>query len=697
LVTSADRHVRNAGTFDLHVSLLGPVRVVGIDGEVVIGATKERLLIAALALRAGQFAGPDALIEALWGERPPASARKTLQTYVSNLRRALGAEAIRTEPHGYSLQIEPTDVDVHRFRALVRDGEAALRRDDHDAAARSFAAAVDLWHGEPLGTIAPDAQLAAEAARLNEELLAAHDGRLTAELACGRHRSVVGELEALTRAHPYRERLWIHLAVALYRCGRHVDALDVCRRFASVLRDELGLEPGPELARLEHSILDHDPSLEWSPPQDVAHGGERHGTLTRPPLQYAVAADGTHVAYEVVGTGAIDLVVVGGFVSHLDIWWEEGGRRFLERLAPHCRVILFDKRGMGLSDRPPSVDIEQWTDDVRTVLDAVGSVRAVVFGISSGSQTSCLFAATHPERARAMVMWGGCARTLRADDWTHGWDRQVVESFARHLERGWGTGAGIEVYAPTMVERGGREFWARYQRISASPGAAVSFMRAVVDIDVRHALGTIQCPTLVLHATTDVAIPFDAGRATAEAIPNATFVALDSPDHLIWISPVLDEIIDQIERFVTSDLGDPQPDRTLATVLTARYEHHSETDDGLVPSVMARHGGRSLAEPHVGFFPGPRAALRCAEALIAEDVAVAVGIHSGECTGMWPDLDGSAIAVAERVAACADRHEVLASQTVHELLLGSSVRLEPAGSVTLDGLADDLSVFRMTS
>ncbi len=688
-----DPSVGHAG---LRISLLGPVRVERADGEVAIGAAKERSLVAALALRADRVATPAALIEALWGERPPASARKTLQTYVSNLRRALGTDFIRTEPHGYTLAVEQSAIDVYCFRARVRAGEAAQRRSDPDAAAHLFAAAVELWRGEPFGALSLDTPLRAEAARLNEELLAAHDGRLTAELACGRHRGVVGELEVLTRAHPFREQLWTYLAVALYRCGRQVDALAACRRYASILRDELGLEPGPELARLEHAILGHDPSLEWSPPSGATAERAPSPRLERPPLRYAVTADGTHIAYEVVGSGPVDLVVVGGFVSHLDIWWEAGGRRFLERLARRCRIILFDKRGMGLSDRPPSVDIEQWTEDVRTVLDAAGSERAVVFGISAGAQTSCLFAATHPERAQAVVMWGGCARSLRADDWAHGWDPIGVETFARSLERGWGTGAGIEVFAPTMVDRGGREFWARYQRISASPGAAVSFLRAVVDIDVRHALAAVQAPTLVLHATADRAIPFAAGRATAAAIRHARFIALDSPDHLIWISPVLDEIIDHIEGFVASGLGTPQPERTLATVLTARCDG-AEAGGDLVRSVITRHGGRPLEEPNVGVLPGPRAALRCAAALLAEQAAVAVGVHSGECEGTWPDLGGQAIAVAGQVASVARRGEVLASQTVRDMLLGSPVRLEPLGSVPIDGIVDGLPVLRVVS
>lgn len=695
MATSASSERLGAEPTALSIAVLGPVRVEQSGAEMTISAAKERSLVAALALRPATAITPDELIAALWGDRPPTTARKTLQTYVSNLRRMLGPEAIRTDPHGYALEIEPDDVDVHRFRAHVRNGETALRQHRVEAAAEAFGSALELRRGEPFGPIAPDTQLVAEAARLCEERLMAVEGHAAAELACGRHQTLVGELEALTRAHPYREQLWVHLATALYRCGRQVDALAACRRCASILRDELGLEPGPELSRVEHAILDHDTALLVEP--HAAVDAARPGALERPPLRYAVAHDGTHLAYEVVGSGPVDLIVVGGFVSHLDIWWEEGGRRFLERLAPHCRVILFDKRGMGLSDRPPAVDIEHWTDDVRTVLDAVGSRQAMLFGISAGAQTSCLFAATHPDRTRALVLWGGCARSLRADDWSHGWDPAVVDAFARRLEAGWGTGVGIDVFAPSTEQSGGREFWARYQRIAASPGAAISFLRAVSDIDVRHALRAIQAPTLVLHATRDRSIPYEAGRATSDAIARSTFVGLDSADHLIWISPVLDEIIDHIERFVAAGVESPEPERTLATVLAARRDAQADPTGELVRSVVVRHGGQSSADPRLGILPGPQAALRCAAALIAERVTVAVGVHSGECEGAWPDLRGPAIDLAQQVEAAARHGEVTVSQTVRDLLLGSSVRLEPARSIHVDGVPDGLSVFRVTS
>ena len=396
---------------------MGPVKVDFESGEVALRSGKERALLAALALSVGHVVASEALVDALWGDAPPRTARKTLQTYVSNIRRVLGADVISTEASGYALHVADDDVDVVRFRALVHDAETSLRAGTVDEASAKLSEAVALWRGDPFADAASDSALSAEGIRIREEYLSALEARIAADLAAGRHADVVGELEVLVREHPFRERLWGHLMVALYRGGRQADALAAYQRARNILTEELGLEPGGELRRLERAVLEHDASLEApSPAQTVSVDA---GEPTRSTVRYAVCRDGVHVAYQIVGHGPIDIVAVPGFFSHLDLWWDAPTDTLVRRLASFSRLILFDKRGMGLSDRPPSVDLEHWVEDTHAVLDAAGCERAVILGISAGAPTAALFAATHPDRTRASfssVDIHGCmsARTTRS-------------------------------------------------------------------------------------------------------------------------------------------------------------------------------------------------------------------------------------------------------------------------------------------
>jgi pimeloyl-ACP methyl ester carboxylesterase len=239
--------------------------------------------------------------------------------------------------------------------------------------------------------------------RLKQEYLSALEARLAADLAVGRHDDVVGELEALVREHPFRERLWAHLMVAQYRGGRQADALATYQRARDVLVSELGLEPGGELRRVEAAILSHDPVLS-APERPPVTASDQ---IVRSPVRYARCAGGGSVAFQVAGSGPIDILVVPGFVSHLDIWWNAPTDRLVRRLTAIGRLISFDKRGMGLSDRPETIGLDDWMEDALTVLDAVGSERAVVLGVSAGSPTALQLAARHPERVEALVIHGG--------------------------------------------------------------------------------------------------------------------------------------------------------------------------------------------------------------------------------------------------------------------------------------------------
>lgn len=688
----------------MRISLLGPLTVDSESGEVVLRAAKERSLLAALALSPGQVVGFDSLIDALWGDAPPASARKTLQTYVSNVRRSLGPDVVGTAASGYVLRTAVEEVDVGRFRTLVQRGEEALRSGSIQQACEDLGEAVALWRGDPFAGVGAGTGLAAVAVRLKEEYLSALEARLAAELAAGRPGELVGELQELVREHPFRERLWGHLMVALYRSGRQADALTVYQQARVRLRDELGLEPGGELRRLEQAILDHDPSLDGPDPERASPDS---GQQIRPsPVRYAVTRDGVHIAYQIVGDGPIDVLAVPGFVSHLDMWWDAPTDRLVRRLASFSRLILFDKRGMGLSDRPAHIDVEHWVVDAVAVLDATGSERAVIFGISAGAPTAALLAASYPERTRALIMYGGYARFLADDDYQLGAQPSTLESRIRHIEANWGTGVGIGTLAASRAaDPAARQYWARCQTVSTSPSAAAAFLRALTAIDVRHVLPTITAPTLILHPTRDQSVPVEAARQSRDLIPGARLVELDTDIHLIWLSDVIDVITREIEAFITQSTATANVERALATVLAVADPNPSHRRQTTIDTIIERFGGCRLVPQVPGraeaTFDGPARAIHCAVALVAElgpeDQNVAGAVHSGECELHSDGLRGVAVDLAEQLAASTPPGQVLVTQTVRDLTVGSTIQLELRGRRSFKGIPGDWDILAVTS
>lgn len=533
----------------VRISLLGPLVVEGDGGgAMVLNAAKERSLVTVLALSPGRDVGTDTLMWALWGDEPPAAARKTLQTYIWNLRQAFGSDRIATCPTGYRLLVDDGDVDVHRFRDLTRKGDEAMRRGEVALARSQLADALALWRGRPFADVAQHTGLATEAERLEQERLSALEARIAADLADGRHHELVGELEALIDAHPFRERLWGQLMVALYRGGRQADALAAYQRARAVLAEELGLEPGGELRRVESAVLNHEIGIS-------THGSTTDalptGSIRPTPVRYARTADGTAIAYQVAGSGAVDVLAVPGYVHHLDIWWNAPTDRLVRRLTSTGRLVVFDKRGMGLSDRPDAVDVDAWTLDALAVLDAAGIERAVILGVAAGAITALQLAAQHPDRVRALVLHEGFARQLVAPDYDIGFEPAIIDAYADNMERGWGTGVALSSAAPSLAhDPTVRAYWARYQRLSASPTGAVRLLHASAEADVRELLSSIHVPTLVIHAKGDLLIPLAQGRYVADHIAGADFIVLDSDVHLICVSDVLEQVADHIEAFV---------------------------------------------------------------------------------------------------------------------------------------------------
>ena len=652
----------------MRFELLGSLRVLDGGCDLTPARPKQRALLALLVLRRGEVVAGAQLIEALWGEDPPGSAQNALHGHVSALRKLLGAERIRTRPPGYLLSAAADEVDVARFELLV--GRARARGDPGDRSA-GLRDALALWRGEPLADLRGEPFAEREIARLEELRLAALEDRIDADLAAGRHFELVAELETLVAEHVFRERLRGQLMLALYRCGRQADALHAFQSGRRALVEQLGLEPGPALQQLELQILRQDPSLELT-------ARARRAV----PVRYARSGD-LNIAYQVTGDGPLDVVLISGFLSHLEKDWEEPGHaRFLERLGSIARLIRFDKRGTGLSDRPPGLpDLETRMDDVRAVMDAVSSRRAVLFGYSESGPMAILFAATYPERTRALVLYGAYAKRLDPDD-DYPWapTREARAAYIERLERDWGFESDMKMMCPSADDALAR-WWGERCRAAASPGAIRALNEMNSLIDVRALLPAIRVPTLVVHRGTDYDVRVEEGRYIAERIRGARFVELPGADHFVGVDS--DQILDVVEPFLAqcgAAAPAPPDDRVLVTLL---YADVADAPTEVVRAELGRHRGREVERRGGGLlasFDGPARAVRCATAIAAAGVGARAGVHTGEVELVDGHMRGIALDVAVAIATAAAPGEVLVSQTVSDLVAGSGLEFADRGS-----------------
>jgi class 3 adenylate cyclase len=435
--------------------------------------------------------------------------------------------------------------------------------------------------------------------------------------------------------------------------------------------------------------------------------------MTPPETQYARSGD-LRIAYQVAGGGPLDLVFVPGFTSNIDLFWEmPEWAGFFSRLAAFSRLILFDKRGTGLSDRVAGIaNLEERMDDVRAVMDSAGSQRAALLGVSEGGPMSLLFAATYPQRAQALVLYGSYAQhpLLTSEDYLQ--ERIDV------IDRLWGTGYyALGRFLPTItVDEGMRRAWARLERQSASPAAAIAILKMVREIDARHILSAIRVPTLVLHRVGDGAVPVEAGRYLAHNIVGARYVELPGDNHAPLHEPeMVSRIVGEIQEFLTGSRGEIEVDRVLATVMftdivdsTKRaaelgdreWRLLRERHDGAVRQLLTRFRGhevKNLGDGFLATFDGPARAIRCAaaisDAVLPLGIAVRSGLHTGEIELTVDDVTGIAVHIAARVAAQADAGETVVSSTVRDLVAGSGLRFEDRGSRVLKGLPDEVHLY----
>jgi DNA-binding SARP family transcriptional activator/pimeloyl-ACP methyl ester carboxylesterase len=698
-------------------SVLGPVEVTAGGRPLALGGARARGVLATLLAHANQVVSADRLAEELWPGHPADKAAASLQVRLSELRKAFRSAGedgrLATTPPGYLLTVAPGDLDSLGFTRLASEGTAALEAGDAATAAQRLTEALALWRGPAFAGIDAPA-VRAEAGRLEEMRLAALESRAEALLAAGRHGEAIAELETLTAAHPLRERLWALRMLALYQAGRQADALHAYADLRTILADELGIDPGPALRDLHVRIVRQDPALDQPPGRRVAGVPS-----AAPQTRYAQAADGVRIAYQILGQSGRDIVFVPGLMSHLELLWEsqETGE-FFRRLATLGRLILFDKRDTGLSDRAPgAATLEERIDDVRAVMRAAGSERAVLFGYSEGAPMSILFAATYPERVSALILGSAAARWFPAPDYPCG--REPAEMFrALHdiAENRWGQGDTIDWYLPSRAgSPQARQLIGRFERMAISPSAFQRMLAMIREIDVRDVLPAIHVPTLVIQRLGDkITTPFH-GHHLATHIAGARY--FEQPgDHSLRFAAdrESDALIGEIADFLAGTGQPAEPDRVLATILLAHAAGGPAEDGtgaaGLPRSLTGRESiARTIVQAHRGrwiegndqavlaTFDAPGQAIRCAatvrDAVAAAGIPLACGIHTGEIDLAGDKIAGASVDIATSVAALARPSEILVSRTVKDLLTGSGIAFAARGSHQLAGAAGRWPLF----
>jgi pimeloyl-ACP methyl ester carboxylesterase len=442
----------------------------------------------------------------------------------------------------------------------------------------------------------------------------------------------------------------------------------------------------------------------------------------RPETRYAKSGD-VLIAYQVTGHGADTLVLAPGTVSHLDMDWEFPLRAdFIQRLSSMFRLIRFDKRGTGLSDRPTAMaTLEQRTDDIRAVMDAVGVDSAIILGVSEGASMAAMFAATHPERTRALLIWGGMARFVATEDHPWGLSREEYDRLIQDVQDNWpsewyirGPGAGLGPDADDAF----LQLAIRYCRAAASPSAAAAYERMNAEIDIGPILGAIKVPTLVMNRTGDPVASCDGARDMANHIPGARFIEFPGDVHSMQaIAP--EKVLAEIQAFITGARPTLVDDRMLATVLFVDVANSTQALSALgdrawktrledyyriVRNDLARYRGRETSTAGDGFmasFDGPGRAIRCALSIASAvkllGLEVRAGLHTGEVELMGDNIGGIAVHIAARINAEAAAGEVVVSSTTKDLVAGSEIVFQPRGGKQLKGVPGEWTLFTATA
>ena len=432
------------------------------------------------------------------------------------------------------------------------------------------------------------------------------------------------------------------------------------------------------------------------------------------PIRTRYAKNGDiNVAYQVFGEGDVNLVFVPGFISHIENYWDEPRfAQWLRRLGSFSRVILFDKQGTGLSDRASKLPgMDERMDDVGAVMDAVGVEKAAIFGISEGGSLATLFAASHPDRSQALILYGAFAQFK---SWFP--TQEALEGLFQYIDSAWGSGESLPMFAPTMKDDLAlKEWWGKFERLGASPGAAKTIMRMNSQIDITDILPSVKVPTLIIHRRNDVTVNVEGGRLLAERIPNAKYVELSGVDHLPFVGENPNRILDEMAQFLTGELRPIETERILATVLFTdivdstkravelgdrQWRDLLERHHSLVRGELNRFRGQEIDTAGDGFFAtfdGPARGIRCAcairDAVSSLGITIRAGLHTGECEVLGGKVSGIAVHIGARVMNKADTSEVLVSSTVKDLVAGSGLNFNDRGKYALKGIPGEWRLF----
>ncbi|MDX8481696.1 alpha/beta fold hydrolase [Mesorhizobium sp. VK24D] len=682
-----------------HLHLLGGFDFAGAGAAVPAFSRKARAMVAYLALQAGHSQSREKLAALLWSLNGDTQARMSLRQAVSAVRKAMqksGGGRFLTEGTSIALHLDDFDFDVARFEALAKSSSP----EDLEQALVLYRG--DLLDGLGLKEEPFEDWLRVERERLRMIAVATLD-RLVAHYSASNDPAYCVRTAArLLAMEPLREDIHRALMRAYAAQGRINLALKQYELCRDALQRDLRLTPEPETRELYEDLR----ARRGASPSRFPHPASASGSdPARPPTHYVKSA-GINIAYQVSGDGPIDLVYVPGWVSNLDLAWDSP--RFahvLRRLGTFSRLIRIDKRGTGLSDRNVGLPtLEERMEDVRAVLDAVGSKRTVLFGSSEGGPMCMLFAATYPERTAALVLTGAYARGGWAKDYP--WARTVeqVQQDVDAVESQWGKPADMRNAAPSLIENMvEREWFAAYLRNSASPADAIALWRWGTEIDVRDILPAIHVPTLIVQRTNDRWVRPEEGRYLATHIDGARYVELAGRDHVIW-GEDCDRLVDEIRSFVTGALPPTLGQRLLLSVLAIEIEAANERAVGqcaeAIRDELLLFDGKEIrnsVNKVLAVFHRPTRAIQCAVAIrerlkpLAADIRSS--IHIGECESRGEDFSGVAIEVTSRSLDHARPGEIIASRTVRDLIVGSGLAFEEQGEVEANGLAGALQLF----
>ena len=701
------------------VRLCGPLalEIDGRDSVAAVPAGQARSLLAYLLTRDDRRAERGALIDVVWPGGAPKDPQADLRVILTRLRRALAPATLDGRQQLRLALPAPVWVDVEVATRAIEAAREAARDVAWGRALEQAQAALELLR--PGFLPGQEGAWAQEARRAHEELeLEALECIARSGLALGGAELATAQRAArdLVSRSAFRETGHRLLMEALAATGNVAEALQVYDELRVLLRDELGAAPAADVQALHQRLLAGEPTI--SAVRTVVRAG-----IAAAPTRYARNGE-ISLAYQVLGDGPTTLLLVTGWVLPMEAIWEDPAYvRFVERLASSFRVILWDKRGTGLSDRV-AVDrlptLEERMDDIGAVLDAAGAERAAIAGLSEGAVLAALFGAAHPERTRALALYGGWGCTVGDESYRAMPGRERFEEFAADVQRSWDDmGPFLALWAPTYEhDPAVREWWTRALHRGASPASAVAWLRMLADFDIRGVVGAIHTPTLVLHRAGDRIIAVENGRWLAASIAGAEYVELAGDDHLWWLGDQ-DALLDEIERFLVGAAPAREPDRVLATVLFTDIvdstRRATELGDRRWRDLMARHEAivrdrlarfrghevKTLGDGFLSRFDGAARAIRCAaairDAVLPLGLELRAGLHTGEVEVVEDDVHGIAVAIAARVAATAAPGEVIVSRTVRDLVAGSGIEFEDRGTHDLRGVADDWHLYALAS